>query len=166
VPNSSTKRELQRHLLAQGLRRCHICRIVKQLEEFNKSKNRLAGRRYACRGCTTAEYKRRKHNPEFLATRNAKTKTIRARAKSEVIAHYSKESNKCACCGEANVKFLTVDHINDDGYLKRQSGEHPAGGAMYVWLRAHNYPEGFQILCMNCNAAKGWYGTCPHKECA
>ena len=23
--------------------------------------------------------------------------------------------NKCNCCGEKNIKFLTIDHINNDG---------------------------------------------------
>jgi hypothetical protein len=33
-----------------------------------------------------------------------------------------------------------------------------------VWLVQHNFPTGFQILCMNCNFAKGKLGTCPHQE--
>ena len=28
--------------------------------------------------------------------------------------------------------------------------------------RKNNYPEGFQVLCSNCNFAKGKYGSCPH----
>ena len=32
----------------------------------------------------------------------------------------------------------------------------------YRWLKNHNYPEGFQVLCYNCNLPKGVYGVCPH----
>jgi hypothetical protein len=27
--------------------------------------------------------------------------------------------NKCACCGETNPVFLSLDHINNDGYIDR-----------------------------------------------
>ena len=28
----------------------------------------------------------------------------------------------------------------------------------------NNFPKGFQILCHNCNIAKGHYGKCPHEK--
>ena len=31
------------------------------------------------------------------------------------------------------------------------------------WLYVNDYPDGFQVLCHNCNMAKGIYGKCPHK---
>ena len=40
--------------------------------------------------------------------------------------------------------------------------DNPATGDMYQWLKANSYPDGFQILCFNCNCAKGAYGECPH----
>lgn len=39
-----------------------------------------------------------------------------------------------------------------------------SGTAFYEWLRRKNYPGGFQVLCHNCNAAKGHLGYCPHKK--
>lgn len=30
------------------------------------------------------------------------------------------------------------------------------------YYEKNKYPEGFQILCMNCNWGKGIYGECPH----
>jgi len=35
---------------------------------------------------------------------------------------------------------------------------------MYVWLKRNYFPTGFQLLCHNCNLAKGFYGKCPHDE--
>ena len=70
----------------------------------------------------------------------------------------------CACCGEDNPKFLCVDHISNNGNhhrkeLKKELGYVPN---MFRWLKKNNYPPGFQILCYNCNFAKGAYGECPH----
>jgi len=41
----------------------------------------------------------------------------------------------------------------------------PRGGSatLYLWLEKQNYPEGFQVLCANCNTART-KGVCPHQE--
>jgi hypothetical protein len=28
----------------------------------------------------------------------------------------------------------------------------------------NEFPDGFQVLCHNCNLAKGYYGECPHNS--
>lgn len=77
---------------------------------------------------------------------------------------------RCACCGETNEKFLTIDHINNDGNVHRREMGWTApgkrgGGNIHQWLKAHNYPPGFQILCYNCNMGKARNGgRCPHKD--
>ena len=66
----------------------------------------------------------------------------------------------CACCGESRFEFLAIDHIFGGGNQHRQivgSGPHIAR-----WLKKHAYPEGFQVLCHNCNHAKAERGICPH----
>jgi len=72
---------------------------------------------------------------------------------------------KCKCCGETEKVFLTIDHINNDGAIMRKSGIHPKGGtSFYAWLRKNNFPEGFQVLCMNCQFGKKLNnGICPHQ---
>ena len=36
---------------------------------------------------------------------------------------------------------------------------------MYGWLRRNSYPEGFQVLCHNCNLGKKINGgVCPHND--
>lgn len=79
--------------------------------------------------------------------------------------------NKCVCCGETEIKFLTIDHINRDGGVHRKElfGSHTRGGAgapYYRELRKLGYPKdmGLQVLCWNCHMAKDQYGTCPHQE--
>lgn len=73
---------------------------------------------------------------------------------------------KCACCGETEPAFLTIDHINNDGAAHRREvvGLGRGGGKkIYSWLIANNFPSGFQILCMNCNWGKARNnGVCPH----
>jgi hypothetical protein len=70
---------------------------------------------------------------------------------------------QCACCGILIDEFLTIDHINGGG--NRQKEELGGGGVkLYAWLKRMGYPPGFQVLCMNCNFAKGKYGQCPHER--
>jgi predicted RNA-binding Zn-ribbon protein involved in translation (DUF1610 family) len=71
---------------------------------------------------------------------------------------------KCACCGESQVVFLTIDHINNDGAKHRREIGKPSGSNFYSWLNRQYYPEGFQVLCWNCNAGKQLNeGICPHQ---
>lgn len=83
-----------------------------------------------------------------------------------VLQHYSGTIPKCACCGETEMKFLSLDHVNGGGTQHRKkitkdgSGK---GGNMAYWIFRNGFPEGFQVLCHNCNMAKGFYGICPHK---
>ena len=71
----------------------------------------------------------------------------------------------CACCGETHVECLSIDHINNDGAAHRKalSGNARDARNFYIWLRANGYPPGFQVLCMNCNFARGHFGVCPHE---
>lgn len=77
--------------------------------------------------------------------------------RKKVLDHYGQ---KCVCCGEAEERFLTIDHINNNGAEhKREMGNHD----LYLWLVKNNFPEGFQTLCWNCNCGRR-LGLCPHKE--
>lgn len=70
---------------------------------------------------------------------------------------------KCACCGETESKFLTLDHAMNDGSEHRKMiGNRGAG--IFSWLKKHNYPAGFQVLCFNCNCGRALNkGVCPHE---
>jgi len=110
-------------------------------------------------------------SPEELAAfrkkESSKTKRLISILKEEVYAAYG--GYKCSCCGETEPMFLTVDHINNDGASHRKSlspNGHSVGSArIYRWLKNNGYPEGFQILCMNCQfGRKHNNGTCPHQS--
>jgi len=79
------------------------------------------------------------------------------KARFKVIQHYS-PNLKCACCGENNLGFLTIDHINGREYKGRNIGK------TYRGLTNKGFPIGYQILCYNCNCAKSNKAECPHKS--
>lgn len=83
-----------------------------------------------------------------------------------VLSHYSGSPPKCKCCGESNIKFLTIDHIDGNGRQDRlRLGLRGGGYIFYAKLRKLGYPIGYQVLCWNCNCGRAKNGgICPHKE--
>lgn len=77
-----------------------------------------------------------------------------------VINHYG---GKCACCGESTIEFLAIDHINNDGNKERKRRGN-IGNHRFKDIINRKFPKNLQILCHNCNCAKGFYGKCPHKN--
>jgi hypothetical protein len=89
-----------------------------------------------------------RHNNKELASQ--KEKERHHRIKIEVITHYSPEL-KCIKCGYSDIRALTIDHINGGGQRHR---EQLSFNHFYSWLKSQNYPEGYQVLCMNCQFVK------------
>ena len=94
-------------------------------------------------------------------------KKTRSNLKIKVFSEYSKKQLGkdipcCACCGEYIVEFLSLDHV--DGRKVLEHGQNMMGTKLYYWARRNDYPLTLQVLCFNCNCAKGSYGICPHKE--
>jgi hypothetical protein len=86
-------------------------------------------------------------------------------ARMIVLQHYSRGVPQCACCGELIYEFLTMDHI--DGKKKWNHDLSYGGHKLYNWLINNEFPDGFQVLCCNCNFARGkrdGNGTCPHQK--
>ncbi len=80
------------------------------------------------------------------------------RRRETVLAHYG---GFCKCCGEDTFEFLALDHINGGG--EKHRAEVGQGSNMIGWIIQNNFPDGFQVLCHNCNQARGYYGRCPHE---
>lgn len=91
--------------------------------------------------------------------RNVRQRLADRACRKRVIAHYG---GKCACCDEDEYEFLAIDHIDGGGNEHRK--EINRGGKFHRWLEARGYPEGYRILCHNCNQAIGTYGYCPHER--
>ncbi len=85
------------------------------------------------------------------------TKKFCQKLKEEVFIAYG---YSCNCCGENNKNFLQIDHIYGITPETKLTGPN-----LYRYLKKNNFPKyNFQLLCANCNWAKGIYGICPHKE--
>ena len=110
-----------------------------------------------------ADYQKKYYleNKEKLLTENSvRNKKLRLNYKQRIVEHYSNGENCCNCCGEDIFEFLTIDHIHNDGSEHRKK----IGSNILTDLIRRNFPEGFQILCMNCNMAKEINGICPHEK--
>ena len=101
-------------------------------------------------------------HPEELKINREKIKERNRMRRMEVLIHYGGNPPKCACCGESNVWFLTIDHINGGG-TKHTKIVGP-GDTLIRWIIKNSYPDMFQILCYNCNCSRAKHdGVCPHK---
>lgn len=89
-------------------------------------------------------------------TDSERQKRTRIKRRWRVLSHYG---GRCACCGEDKYEFLAIDHINGGGTQHRAKEKI---SNLDRWLINNNFPEGFRILCHNCNMAIGLYGYCPH----
>ena len=113
------------------------------------------------------EYQRqRRQQPEHKERQQKYTREWKDRTFKKILEHYGKV---CACCGESNQKFLTVDHINGGGTRQRKTHRTDTGtqASWYLrgWIVKNDFPDGFQILCINCNWGRAQNnGVCPHKE--
>ncbi len=67
-----------------------------------------------------------------------------------ILSHYSNGTMKCARCGFDDIRALSIDHINGGGAPHRRK----TGNDVYGWLKRNGFPEGYQVLCMNCQLIK------------
>ena len=114
-------------------------------------------------GIDNSEYLKKYHAIKYERTKE-KGKIVRKRYydkwKRIVYDHYGHE---CSCCGETEPKFLTIDHINDDGAEHRRKSS--SGHTFFKSIINTGFPDTFRILCFNCNS--GRYrngGKCPHES--
>jgi hypothetical protein len=92
---------------------------------------------------------------------SARVKVEHQKLKQETINAYG---GRCVCCGETSMEFLCLDHIHNDGHVERK-GSSGSGRAFYSKLKRQGFPKDrIQVLCQNCNSAKGHYGYCPHQR--
>ena len=170
-------------------KRCRICGHSKPISEFHvyATKGRKARITDECLLC----HKKRLHDwyvkrhdnwtPEQVQEHNAKAREYRRKdpERTRVKAKhfhakyrdqdrtlvYAKYGGQCACCGEKEIRFLTVDHVNNDGHIERKKGIYTNGSQFYRWIIQNNFPSDYQLLCFNCNLGKARNGgICPHQE--
>ena len=123
-----TERAKQRHREDQRKRyKANRERLIREQGKYNQTEEH---RRYM------REYTHR-HNQQL---------------KERVLGHYSNGQPKCAECGIVDLRILSLDHINNNGYQHR--AKIGSGYSVYRWIEKNNYPPNFQCLCMNCQWIK------------
>lgn len=124
-----------------------------------------AGKERARKSAAYAREWRKNNRERFHETQRRAYQKIRL----EMLVRYGGDPPKCACCGEAQIVFLSLDHKNGNGSEHRRqiqrenNGTAIGGNSLPYWLKKHGWPEGFQVLCYNCNFAKRTGEECPHK---
>ena len=122
-------------------------RRVMDWQKRNKDKVKIIKKRY-CSKPENRERVRRYARKRF--------QTLRLKA----LIHYSTNPPQCACCSEQHIEFLALDHIKGKGTQHRNQIK----DNMWNWVTRNKYPEGFRVLCHNCNSSIGFYGYCPHQK--
>ena len=148
--------------------KCYLCGAT-------ENKDGTLIKSWRCKACHTEQEKQKyRENPEKFrqAKRNWKKenplrqkgidKRSRVKLKTDALNAYSSGTLKCVCCGEMEIEFLCLDHIDNDGNSDRRlTGR---GNTFYFWLRKNKYPKlNIQVMCFNCNNSKKLGGVCIHK---
>jgi len=103
-------------------------------------------------------YAKNKSDPIWVEKNKKYMRDYYRRYREIVIKHYG---GKCVCCGEDTMEFLALDHIDGGGNEQRKKAK--IKNTSYQLFK-QGFPPGIQILCHNCNSAKGFYGKCPHEK--
>ncbi len=74
----------------------------------------------------------------------------RAALREIVYSRYSNGTMACVICGEARGDCLSIDHIGGGGNKHRTEHNLKGGYVLQQWLKKNGFPDGYRILCMNC----------------
>lgn len=167
----------------KNLKICSLCKEEKTSDEFinHKLKNKISS---FCKNCN--KIRLNSINKKYRLKNKEKISAYKKTKKYKILNKLNREKNKekrkltnlkykldafnayggafCSCCGEKEVYFLAIDHVNGGGRKERKkSGRH--GHHMYRWLKKNNYPDCYRVLCHNCNFSVHLNnGKCEHNS--
>jgi len=152
---------------AKNWREKNLEKVRQFHREYNrKNKDKLHNylHNYYLRVKNTEKYKKQTEKSNKSPMHKVYHLHWRERLRFEILSHYSNGTMRCACppCGESIIEFLELDHINNDGAKQKREGLKST--RLWTWIKKNNFPEGYQVLCANCN--RGKYinrGICPHQ---
>ena len=162
---------------------------AKQKERSSTPEAKAKRKEYQSKPENKAKQKEIRATPEYKAKRRLwrqkgnyriQDKKLVYKIRLKVLQYYSKQLSKsdipcCRCCGDNfHIDFLALDHIAGRRKMDSESELLKLGYSSLLlhtklmrWIIKNNFPKGFQILCHNCNVAKG-YGKnknkCPHEK--
>lgn len=163
--------------IVAALKRCRDCGEEKSLDDFYRHPECRDGYRAECRKCYLTKHKAavnryqrdpknwpmlrvrvRRYYHKHAAKIGERHRRNRDALRKELLVAYG---GRCACCGEREPAFLTIDHTNRDGAEHRRR----VGGSSRIWrdLQKRGWPKnGYALLCMNCNWSTRYGAVCPH----
>ena len=119
---------------------CKRCHKIKQFSKFHKNRDNKDDLCLYCKECELERYK------TYREDHSMRQKKRINKNKNIVFSHYG---NKCALCNCTIREFLTIDHIKGGGAKHRKELKR-SGPFFYSWLIKNLFPDGFRILCWNC----------------
>ena len=109
---------------------------------------------------TQAERSRRwrEGHPEEAKLDLMKSRERRLKNRIDVLTHYGNGRLACVRCGFADIRALSIDHINgrevNDMVARKRGKKVETTSGRYLRLKKEGYPKGYQTLCMNCQWVK------------
>jgi hypothetical protein len=138
---------------------CKTCHIDKPESDFHRTKT---SKDTTCKSCRVDQARARraamsleaKEEKRLRDRRRLQERNIRLR--DEVYVAYGLS---CSCCGETELAFLTIDHVNG-----RTPEDDKRGAGLYRLLIDLGFPDDYRLLCFNCNSGRERNGgICPHE---
>ena len=166
---SETQNQLRQNRISVGMCRdcgskpflegkvvCQECSDRRKVVSFNRHKRNLANG--ICADCSKPHDRAKTLCEDCSKIRVDEFRNKRKEIKLFIINHFG---NKCKECGEADIRCLSLDHVNNDGYLDKKSEKGkrqitPTWYAkLYKLIRENKpLPRELQLLCFNCHAKK------------
>lgn len=112
--------------------------------------------------CSTPTIKWAMNKYGIQTRTSAEGRRLQAPPRADHAAMVAAYGGKCACCGETETRFLSLDHVNGGGARHRR--EVGNSYTLFRQLRDAGWPtDGYRVLCMNCQFGTRNGRTCPHQ---
>jgi hypothetical protein len=166
---------------------CGCCKEEKDISQYYKRSDGSGdGYHINCKACkkkidqqrkditNTQRRERYKSDETYKEDMKVRAREYRSSNRKKINEHYKEYRAKrrilllekygglCACCKESQQEFLCIDHVFGGGNQERKTSNFEA--IITKLLASEEISPDYQILCHNCNLAKGFYGYCPHQK--
>lgn len=132
----------------------------------DKPKQRYADRKAAglCTSCGNDAVAGKGGCEKCLSVRAERQRKQNRKICKAIFDHYGWTCS-CPHCPESNPKFLTLDHINNDGKRETNSGGDWRRRLYRKAKSTGKWPDDLRTMCYNCNLGRARNGgVCPHEE--
>jgi hypothetical protein len=120
------------------MKKCRVCGLEKEMDEFNKHSASKDGHAHICQTCHRERAKKCRDEWLIDAKNKEWTRSKSNLKKRPYLVHRKEECRRCGFKPEHTCQ-LTVDHIDKD--------------------RSNNVEGNLQTLCHNCHNYKSWVET-------